>query len=757
MGTKPRHAGGGTGAAPPPPPPAAPAPARAATWSFRRLGPLWLLLAVAVVHAASHMDVGVDTWVSLAGGRHILAHGVDAVEPFSFNSRPATLPGSGLWAWLHPEGWINQNWLTHVVLASANRAFGLNALVALKYLTYALVATLLLITARERRAHPVPAILLAAGALLAGRTFFEIRAQDATNLLACALMLILTLAVLRGPRAAPLLVPLFALWGNTHGGFVWGLLAVAAFLAGGVAAARVGAPLLAVPAATLRRLALAGAGAVAAVVVLSPYRIANLTHPLAITAGAEAREWRNVFEWLPLSRATTGEQAVFALAVAAALAAAIAASRPARGARSTRGAGARDEDRTRALDLGGAAVLALTVVMAVSSRRFVPMVYLVGAPLLAQWLTGAGERLLAGRTPARRPQPGTPAAATGRRLRLPLLWAGAVAVAALWANAYARTFFGPWPFDERRVGLGDRTLQTVGQPWDACEFVARARVGGRMWAFWDAGGFWAGCQPADPDTGRVAAQISIDGRAQAAYPADVHRWYNLLDAGGPVGLGLERLRRAPTEDETAAIRAFVGKQLTADGIWLAHVAEKNQNSKLSVALFSLPNWQVVYLDARHAILADTATEQGSALAAAVDAGTAEFPTPASRLLTRAHRALLYGGDGGERRALTAAREAYALHPTPRAIAIATTAAREPSCRADALAFCRQATDETIAGHQELARRHGYHQRLPAAAQAALFRPRDAHSRGDDAAARAAGEQLRWLAQEANRLVPQSEW
>lgn len=710
-----------------------------------------MLLAVAVAHAASHMDVGVDTWVSLAGGRHILAHGVDDADPFSFNSRPPA-PSSVL-GWLHPTGWINQNWLTHVVLAAARRVGGLDALVLLKYLVYALVAVVLLLIARVRRAHPLAAALATAGALLAGRTFFEIRAQDATNLLAAALMLVLATTALRDRRAAWLLVPLFAVWGNVHGGFVWGLVAVATFVAAGAAAARIGGPLLAMPAETLRRLALAGAGALAAVVVLSPYRIANLTHPLAITVGAEARAWRSVFEWLPLARASAGERALFTAAVAVALAAALASVRRAGAARGAAAAG----EPARAFDLGAAAVLAVTVAMAVSSRRFVPMVYLVGAPLLAQWLTGACERLLGGRPLARRLAACDPGSPEAHRLLRPALWVAAVAAVAVWASAYARVYAGPWPFDERRTSLADRALQTVGQPWEACEFVARNRASGRMWTFWEAGGFWAGCQPADPATGRVAAQVSIDGRAQAAYPAAVRGWYDLLDAGGPVGLALERARRAPTEAELASMRAFVGGRLAEDRVWLAHVPEKSQSSQLAAALFSLPTWQVVYLDAHHALLADTGSAAGRALADAVDAGTAVFPTEASRLLTRAHRELQYGGAGGERRALVAAREAFAVQPMQRAVAVATAAARDQTCLADVLAFCRQVADGAIAGRDELARRHGFHQRLTAAVQAALFRQREAQSRGDGAGARAAAEQVKWLAQEANRLVPRSEW
>ena len=93
----------------------------------------WLGMLIFAFHASTHMVGAGDTWVAMACGRHFLNHGVDTVEPFSANShRPGhteedvdTWPG---WAraitnivgfetakrW-HPTGWVNQNWLTHVI------------------------------------------------------------------------------------------------------------------------------------------------------------------------------------------------------------------------------------------------------------------------------------------------------------------------------------------------------------------------------------------------------------------------------------------------------------------------------------------------------------------------------------------------------------------------------------------------------------------------------------------------------------------
>ncbi len=736
----------------------------ARSWALGRLAPFLLLLVIAVLHAASHMDIGVDTWVSLAGGRQVIAHGVTLTDPFSYDSRQpgSVAPGSGfltrLAAWLHPTGWINQNWLTHVVFAWLEETFGLDALAVWKLLNYLLVAALLLANARLRRAQPVLAVLLTAGALLASRQFFEVRAQDITNLLAAALMLLLTVTILRAPRAVWLVVPLFAVWGNVHGGFVWGLITLGLCLAAGHAAPRLGGNLLAVPPATLRATAIAAAGALAAVVIASPYRLANLTHPLVISVSADARVWRNVFEWLPLARGTAAERVIFVIAAAITVLAALVSLKPAVAARAARPASpvGAAPDATRAFDLGAATVLLLTGAMAVTSRRFLPMAYLVGAPLLAQWLTGAGERLLGDRRGARDERSAWPARAAAR-LALPLSWLIAVAVAAAYLIAFGQAYFGPWPFDDRRGSVADRLLLTAGEPWGACRFVALNRVAGRMWNFWEAGGFWARCQQSDPGSGRIALQIAIDGRAQAAYDVAVYRWHDQLEAGGPTGSSVESAGRQASADEQAAIRTWVAKRLADDGIWVAHIAQRNLDSQLALALLSLPSWQAVYVDANHFFLVDGATPQGRELAARVDSGAAAFPDEVSRLLTRAYRALHTGATDGPATALALSRQAWALRPTARAVGLAAAAGTDPGRADEASTFFQGIVDDQLTLGSQHAREPGYYERLAGAATAARLLEQAAVNRGDAGARRRAAEERAWLAQEADRVALLSEW
>ncbi len=85
-------------------------------------------------YASTHMVAAGDTWVAMACGRHFANHGVDTVEPFSFNSHTAGPSDEQLESWpewthgiirfWHPTGWINQNWLTHLSFYKLATWFG---------------------------------------------------------------------------------------------------------------------------------------------------------------------------------------------------------------------------------------------------------------------------------------------------------------------------------------------------------------------------------------------------------------------------------------------------------------------------------------------------------------------------------------------------------------------------------------------------------------------------------------------------------
>jgi hypothetical protein len=215
----------------------------------------WAGMLVFTFYACTRMVAAGDTWVAMACGRHFVNHGVNTVEPFSVNSHKAgptaeevkTWPGWAQWItgkvgldtvrrW-HPTGWVNQNWLTHVIFYRLTTALGsetepyYDALVLWKFAIYILAAVALYATARIYGVQPILAAIFVCFAMVIGRSFFDIRPAGFSNLLVAVLILIFALASYRNALYIWLLVPLVIFWSNVHGGYVYAFIVLVPFLA----------------------------------------------------------------------------------------------------------------------------------------------------------------------------------------------------------------------------------------------------------------------------------------------------------------------------------------------------------------------------------------------------------------------------------------------------------------------------------------------------------------------------------------------
>lgn len=336
-----------------------------------------LLGALAIlVGAASqfHPDVdGSDLWWHLASGRYISQqHEIPLNDPFSHtaNGQPWT-NHSWLWGWIF---WI----------AYANGA-DLTA-----WLNFALLlATFALVAWRARRASHSR---WAAGAAtwLAAATchwFLDVRPHIVTLLFTSLL-----LATLHWRRAPWLWPPLVALWANLHGGFVFGLgLLGLHLLLESVDAARRARPL---PRAGW--IGLVGAALAAG---LNPWGFA--IYGVALEPLAPETPFRNLIEWSAFAPSLdptsyTGRFGWMAILALAGIA------------------------RARRTPFA-IALAAVTAIMAISARRFVPLFAICAAPLVAQGIAAAWDvarRRLPRISGARR----GPAASAAALLVAALLW-----------------------------------------------------------------------------------------------------------------------------------------------------------------------------------------------------------------------------------------------------------------------------------------------------------------------------------------------
>jgi hypothetical protein len=226
----------------------------------------WLAMLIFACHASTHMVGAGDTWVAMACGRHfvnrakalktVLPFHVDTIEPFSANSHkagptPEEVETWPKWArWLtdkvgletvkkwHPTGWINQNWLTHVIFYSLipqstyedGLSFPSNALVYLKFAIYILAVICVYYTGRLLGAHPALCAVFACFAMFIGRSFLDVRPAGFSNLLVAVFLLILVLTTHRNVLYIWLIVPLTVFWCNVHGGYIYAFIVLVPFV-----------------------------------------------------------------------------------------------------------------------------------------------------------------------------------------------------------------------------------------------------------------------------------------------------------------------------------------------------------------------------------------------------------------------------------------------------------------------------------------------------------------------------------------------
>ncbi len=336
----------------------------------------WVAMLIFAFHASTHMVGAGDTWVAMACGRHFINHGVDTVEPFSANSHKpgptpeeiSKWPGWAQWItdkvgietvkYWHPTGWINQNWLTHVIFywlakmspfADAD-TLSFNTLVYWKFAIYAIAVICVYYIGRILGVNPALSAVSACCAMFVGRSLLDVRPAGFSNLLVAVFLLILVLATYRNILYIWLIVPAAIFWCNVHGGYIYLFIMLMPFVRlhlssclskkwiviFNVASYLFFIILLGVmydkETSTLFRklfvllvfltvldfvhiffrknfvsIGLKGiyhtvaAGLVAfiAVVIFNPFHLTNLTHTFIISVSRQAKKWREVNEWHP--------------------------------------------------------------------------------------------------------------------------------------------------------------------------------------------------------------------------------------------------------------------------------------------------------------------------------------------------------------------------------------------------------------------------------------------------------------------------
>ena len=389
---------------------------------------------------------GSDLWWHLAAGRELVQTGTPwMVDDWSFTA--------------HGEDWHNHEWLSGLIFYGWAGVFGLNSLVYWKWLVITASFLLLHQVLSRQTGNDLAAFAGAVAAIALAAPFLDMRPHLYT-LLNFSLLLLLALG--RRPNR-PLLALLFLLWVNLHGGFFFGLMALAILLF----------PWRSFSLPAFRVAMVAGLVGVAACLV-NPAGLKAFLFPLSYAFDSSS-PFRQVGEWHSPFR-EGGIQAplffVFMWFPIAGLLYALPAVRA-----------------RVAIPWEGLMLTGLTLAMALTSRRFIPLFGISLAVMLAPLLGLLFERI---------------------RSRVLVL---GLALAALVAG-----FVRIMPYSMQAAPSYHYLTGEYSYPQDMLDFVQHNGIRGKVYALYNWGGYlhWRT---------DGALKVFIDGRADTVYSAETYHQY----------------------------------------------------------------------------------------------------------------------------------------------------------------------------------------------------------------------------------------
>jgi len=505
----------------------------------------------------------------------------------------------------------------------------------------------------------------------------------------------------------------------------------------------------------------AGAGAVAfvAMVVFNPFHLTNLTHTFIISLSSHAERWRDVHEWHrafdwsnPVGTAKPFlvmyilAWLVFLVAAYVFVRLARAGGRPAK----KRSGASDDYYEWPKMDLSLVAVAALTVYMAIRSRRFIPIAGFAACPIVAllldQILRAAAA--LAHRGKSKKLE--VPPMAEGPRAGIILAGAGAVFLFGLfWGMKFKRIYLDYWPADPKLASVFMRMTASDAKPFYACEFIRQNRLSGKMFNYWTEGGFIAWGQQPDPETGRTPLQLFMDGRAQAAYDvAAFDRWTTIM-AGGPVVRYSIVSGRSLTSADYIKVGNWISEELRKRNVWVVLMPTNQFNKPFTKGLEHSLDWRIVFISDKQKLFVDVKTPQGMKLYEGMFTGQTLYPDEYLANLSVGHNLLLFDNMGQKKKGLALLEEAFKVNPSPAPILdMLLIAIRFPELRPRIDRICTEYAEDFAKNKETYSKQDGYNLRLEAA-RLALLRLEQIMTT-QRKAEEAEAYRLRWTAYEAER-------
>jgi hypothetical protein len=439
---------------------------------------LWLSAGIVVFWLFGYAEIKAgDLWWHIAAGQLILENG----SPWLVDSWSYTASGSV---------WLNHEWLSDVLFYAWTSAFGLAALAYWKWLVIVIAYALLQRTLFRLCGNQAAAFLGAVFAIAVAEPYLDVRPHLYTLLNYCLLLML----VLERKQSRWILAPFFVIWVNLHGGFFFGLLALAVLVA---------------PWRNIRLSSLQVASVTMlicfAAAALNPLGVEAFFYPLKYVFD-DSSPFRRIAEWRGPFEEGGIQAPLYTWAIGLFLVSAAAYLLP-------------TVRRGREIPFERLALAGLTLAMSLTSRRFIPLfgisAVLVMTPIAAVLLENLQAKFRRGVT--------TPPAAAMSGILTPSF---VLAVGLILLVRYPQTPSHAFHYLTAQYDY----------PVDTVNFVEANDLAGKMFAHYSWGGYLH-----LRTRGRI--KVFIDGRADTVYDAKTYleyhdvarhkpKWMDVIESSG---------------------------------------------------------------------------------------------------------------------------------------------------------------------------------------------------------------------------------
>jgi hypothetical protein len=514
-----------------------------------------------------------------------------------------------------------------------------------------------------------------------------------------------------------------------------------------------------------------GAGLVAfvAMVIFNPFHLTNLTHTFEISVSKHAERWRDVHEWHrafdwsnPVGTAVPF-LVMYLLAWLLLLGCVVLFVWMSRRAEQPARKRLKVQEEFYAwpkIDFAMLIIGAMTIYMAIRSRRFIPIAAFAACPVMAwlvdQLIRGVAAVVVSGSSKRLEVPP------MSAQVRSTVVYGGAMLVAFFalwWGFKFKYVYLDAWPADAKRTSVFMRMTASDAKPFEASKFICQNELRGKMFNYWTEGGFIAWGEEPDPNTGRTPLQLFMDGRAQAAYNVRAFDLWTQIMSGGPVVRRAVVTGQELTPKDYIEIGNWISEQLRREDVWVV-LMPANQFDKPFVRGLEYKNqdWPIVFLDDKQKLFVDIKTPQGRKLYEGIFIGQTGYPDEYSADMALGHNLLLLADADQRRKGLELIIKAFEDTNSPAAmIDLLVVAGRYPELVPRIDEVCVRYAQDFDKNKKTYARRDGYNLRLEAGRLALLRLEQIARSRGDAGMASTYRQAYVQYEEERDNLSDKKRW